>query len=156
MPFYGGLDILKSHFKESASNEIKDKLSQELIEWLEQQRFWKRNFGIDHVFVLGKVSWDFRRGKNATWGTQFLELDEMQNPIKLLLERHPWHSNDVAVPYPTFFHPTSDNDIVAWQTKIMQVSILTVLLDHQQISTLTVNFYDANTSHPSSKIRPMN
>ncbi|KAL8138916.1 hypothetical protein V2J09_004917 [Rumex salicifolius] len=121
VPFYGGLDIMKSHFIAKTSNEIKDKLSKELINWLGQQKSWNRNFGLDHVFVLGKVSWDFRRGKNASWGNRFLEEDDMQNPMKLLIERHPWHGNDVAVPYPTSFHPRSDNDIVAWQTKIMQI-----------------------------------
>ncbi|KAL8150440.1 hypothetical protein V2J09_020248 [Rumex salicifolius] len=120
VPYYGGLDILRWHFKKNITLQMKDKLSYELIEWLSQQAPWKKNFGLDHLFVLGKISWDFRRWPNYTWGTHFLDLDEMQSPMKLLIERHPWHINDIGVPHPSFFHPRSDNDIFAWQNKLMQ------------------------------------
>ncbi|CAO2819896.1 unnamed protein product [Amaranthus hypochondriacus] len=121
VPFYGGLDILRWHFKK-VDNEVKDALSKELVEWLDQKWMWKRNFGLDHVFVLGKISWDFRRWANTSWGSRFLELDELQNPIKLLIERQPWHNNDVGVPHPTYFHPNSDQDIIAWQDEIRNVN----------------------------------
>lgn len=92
VPYYGGLDILRWHFK-NVSNDVKDSLAMELVRWLEMQGPWYRHLGKDHVFVLGKISWDFRRneGGSSNWGTRLLELDEMQNPIKLLIERHPWH-----------------------------------------------------------------
>ncbi|KAF5460681.1 hypothetical protein F2P56_020533 [Juglans regia] len=118
VPFYGGLDILRWHFK-NASNDVKDSLSLELITWMEKQRPWARNSGKDHVFVLGKISWDFRRNDNSPWGTRFLELDQMQNSIKLLIERQPWHINDIGIPHPTYFHPRSDDDIISWQLKIL-------------------------------------
>ncbi|CAK9141877.1 unnamed protein product [Ilex paraguariensis] len=118
VPFYGGLDILRWHFK-NVSNEIKDTSGLELLNWLESQRHWNRNSGKDHVFVLGKISWDFRRKNNSSWGTRLLELDQMQNPIKLLIERQPWHVNDIGIPHPTHFHPRTDDDIVSWQSKIM-------------------------------------
>ena len=54
VPFYGGLDILRWHFK-NVSNDVKDSLSLELVKWLERQGTWKRNSGKDHVFVLGKI-----------------------------------------------------------------------------------------------------
>ncbi|GAB4856860.1 hypothetical protein Ancab_014779 [Ancistrocladus abbreviatus] len=120
VPFYGGLDVLRWHFKQNVSTEVKDKLSSELIEWLQLQKPWTRKFGLDHVFVLGKISWDFRRLEQQSWGTKLLVFDEMQNPMKLLIERQPWHINDVAIPHPTFFHPQSDDDVVTWQRKIMQ------------------------------------
>lgn len=120
VPFYGGLDILRWHFRKVPIH-IKDSLSKELVEWLDQQKTWKRNFGWDHVFVLGKISWDFRRWENVTWGSRLLELDELQNPMKLLIERQPWQLNDVGVPHPTYFHPSSDEEIVAWQQRIRQV-----------------------------------
>ncbi|WVZ12731.1 hypothetical protein V8G54_017261 [Vigna mungo] len=81
VPFYGGLDILRWHFK-NVSNDVKDSLSLELV--------------------------------------KLLELDKMQNPIKLLIERQPWHVNDIGIPHPTNFHPHSDNDIVSWQLKIIR------------------------------------
>ncbi|EXC66440.1 Xyloglucan galactosyltransferase KATAMARI1 [Morus notabilis] len=120
VPFYGGLDILRWHFK-NVSNDVKDTLGLELVKWLERQRPWAPNSGKDHVFVLGKVSWDFRR-KEKSWGTRFLELEQMQNPVKLLIERQPWHENDIGIPHPTYFHPHSDEDIMSWQSKIITSS----------------------------------
>ncbi|KAF6146061.1 hypothetical protein GIB67_033420 [Kingdonia uniflora] len=43
----------------------------------------------------------------------------MQNPLKLLIERQPWHINDIGVPHPTHFHLRTDEDIMEWQTKII-------------------------------------
>ncbi|KAL2517096.1 Exostosin family protein [Abeliophyllum distichum] len=119
VPYYGGLDILRWHFK-NVSDDVKDSLGSEVLRWLESQGPWYRNLGKDHVFVLGKISWDFRRKDKSSWGTRFLELDEMQNPIKLLIERQPWHINDIGIPHPTYFHPQTDDDIVSWQLKIIK------------------------------------
>ncbi|XP_074333935.1 xyloglucan-specific galacturonosyltransferase 1-like [Apium graveolens] len=121
VPFYGGLDILRWHFK-NASPDVKDTLALDLVEWLKLQKPWALNSGKDHVFVLGKVSWDFRRRDDSPWGSTFLNLEEMQNPIKLLIERQPWHVNDIGIPHPTYFHPHSDEDIISWQFKIIQSS----------------------------------
>ncbi|KAI3687536.1 hypothetical protein L1987_81233 [Smallanthus sonchifolius] len=118
VPYYGGLDILRWHFK-NVSNEAKDTLAFELVNWLEMQKPWDKNLGKDHVFILGKISWDFRRKDYTSWGTRFLELEEMKNPIKLMIERQPWELNDIGIPHPTHFHPHSDDDIRAWQRKII-------------------------------------
>ncbi|CAI9288879.1 unnamed protein product [Lactuca saligna] len=118
VPYYGGLDILRWHFK-NVSSEIKDSLSLELLNWLEMQKPWDKNLGKDHFFVLGKISWDFRRKEQTSWGTRFLELEEMQNPIKLMIERQPWEINDIGIPHPTHFHPQSDADIRSWQRTII-------------------------------------
>lgn len=118
VPYYGGLDVLRWHFT-NVSDKAKDTLSSELVDWLSHQAAWTKNQGKDHVFVLGKITWDFRRNNINTWGTRFLELDQMQNPIKLLIERQPWQVNDIGIPHPTGFHPRSDDDIVAWQQKII-------------------------------------
>ncbi|XP_006344022.1 xyloglucan-specific galacturonosyltransferase [Solanum tuberosum] len=119
VPFYGGLDVLRWHFK-NVSNDVKDSLGVELVRWLESQKHWFQKSGNDHVFVLGKISWDFRRYSDTIWGSRFLELDEMQNPVKLLIERQPWQVNDIGIPHPTYFHPQSDNDIIAWQDRIIR------------------------------------
>ncbi|KAG9455282.1 hypothetical protein H6P81_008186 [Aristolochia fimbriata] len=118
VPFYAGIDVLRWHFKINVSDEIKDELTLDLLKWLQSQNSWTRNSGKDHVFVLGKISWDFRRREKDAWGTHFLEHDQMQNPTKLLIERQPWHENDVGVPHPTQFHPHSDRDVLQWQSKL--------------------------------------
>ncbi|OMO58680.1 hypothetical protein COLO4_34446 [Corchorus olitorius] len=119
VPYYGGLDILRWHFK-NVSNDVKDTLALELVKWLEKRKPWLQNSGKDHVFVLGKISWDFRRKSEESWGTRLLELEQMQNSLKLLIERQPWHINDIGIPHPTYFHPNSDNDIINWQLKIIR------------------------------------
>ncbi|XP_010436856.1 PREDICTED: probable xyloglucan galactosyltransferase GT20 [Camelina sativa] len=118
VPFYAGFDVLRWHFKNNVSDVMKDRLGIEVLKWLESKESWKRNAGKDHVFVLGKISWDFRRSK-LPWGSRFLELQGMKNPTKLLIERHPWEVNDIAIPHPTYFHPKTDNDIASWQVKMM-------------------------------------
>ncbi|CAN8245372.1 unnamed protein product [Cochlearia groenlandica] len=118
VPFYGGIDVLRWHFK-NVSEDVKDVLAIEVVKWLDSKKSWKRNSGKDHVFVLGKISWDFRRNNKFSWGSSLLEMQEMKNPTKLLIERNPWEINDVAIPHPTFFHPKSDNDISMWQNKII-------------------------------------
>ncbi|XP_021754084.1 xyloglucan-specific galacturonosyltransferase 1-like [Chenopodium quinoa] len=118
VPFYGAIDMIRCHFsKDGSGMNDSDALSKEIVEWLKQQKTWKRNSGLDHVFVLGKITWDFRRTENVSWGSPLLELEELQNPMKLLIERQPWNINEVGVPYPTYFHPRSDGEIIAWQEK---------------------------------------
>ncbi|XP_042466286.1 xyloglucan-specific galacturonosyltransferase 1-like [Zingiber officinale] len=117
VPFYGGLDVVRWHFR-NVSTEVKDALGVELIRWLEEQPSWRRNSGSDHIFVLGKISWDFRRYDNRHWGSNFLLLDQMQKSFKFLIERQPWERNDVGVPHPTHFHPHDDADITAWQLRL--------------------------------------
>ncbi|CAN0907612.1 Probable xyloglucan galactosyltransferase GT20 [Linum grandiflorum] len=119
VPYYGGLDILRWHFK-NVSNDVKDTLGLEVIKWLESQNPWKQNNGKDHVFVLGKISWDFRRRPDSGWGTRFLQLEQMKNPTKLLIERQPWDVNDIGIPHPTYFHPYSDDDILTWQLRAIR------------------------------------
>ncbi|KAL1192042.1 Xyloglucan-specific galacturonosyltransferase 1 [Cardamine amara subsp. amara] len=118
VPFYGGMDVLRWHFK-NVSKDVKDVLAIEVVKWLGSKKSWKENSGKDHVFVLGKISWDFRRNDKFSWGSSLLEMQEMKNPTKLLIERNPWELNDVAIPHPTYFHPKTDDDIASWQNKII-------------------------------------
>ncbi|KAL8543690.1 hypothetical protein ACS0TY_004310 [Phlomoides rotata] len=119
VPYYGGLDVLRWHFK-NVSNDVKDSMGVEVLRWVQSQGPWYKNLGRDHVFVLGKISWDFRRKDGSSWGTRLLELDGMHNTIKLLIERHPWDVNDIGIPHPTFFHPQTDDDVVMWQLKVIK------------------------------------
>lgn len=58
-----------------------------------------------HVFLWGKITWDFRRKDNGnnyqdnnhSRGTNFLELNQLYKPVK----PQPWRLNDVAIPHPT-------------------------------------------------------
>lgn len=35
-----------------------------------------------------------------------------------LIESSPWQDNDVAIPYPTYFHPSTAGDLAAWQNRV--------------------------------------
>jgi hypothetical protein len=118
IPYYGGLDVIRWHWALNATNEKRDALGRKLVRWLESQPSWTRREGLDHVLVLGKISWDFRRQVTGDWGSRLLEFPEMQKVTKLLIERNPWHRNDIGVPHPTFFHPKSASDMRRWLSHV--------------------------------------
>lgn len=118
IPYYGGLDVIRWHWALNATNSNRDALGRKLVQWLEKQPSWNRREGEDHILVLGKISWDFRRQLTGDWGSRLLEFSEMQKVTKLLIERNPWHKNDIGVPHPTFFHPKSASDMRKWLSHI--------------------------------------
>ncbi|EFJ05166.1 galactosyltransferase-like protein [Selaginella moellendorffii] len=122
VPYYAGLDVMRWNFVPNVSSAQSDVLGDELMTWLIQQpSTWKTGDRRDHVIALGKISWDFRRmTSDAKWGSNLLARADMANVTKLLIERHPWHPNDVGVPHPTFFHPGSDVDITTWQARVLR------------------------------------
>ncbi|KAE8727721.1 putative copper-transporting ATPase HMA5-like [Hibiscus syriacus] len=89
VPYYGGLDILRWHFK-NVSNDGKENLGLELVKLLENKKSWLKHSGKDH------------------------------KSMKLLIEHHLWHVNDIRIPRPTYFHPHSNNDIIERQMKIIR------------------------------------
>ncbi|KAL2621358.1 hypothetical protein R1flu_001563 [Riccia fluitans] len=117
IPYYGALDENRWEFAENATNEDRDALPLELVHWLEEQESWKRNNGLDHVLLLGDISWDFRRTERSNWGSKLLRLPQMDAPTKLLIERQVWDPTEIGVPYPTSFHPSSGHEIRAWQSR---------------------------------------
>ncbi|CAN6464072.1 unnamed protein product [Victoria cruziana] len=127
IPFYAGLNAIKGNSHDSPVH-TKDQLGLELVEWIKYKNSWLRNQGRDHFIAVGTLSWDLRRKTGGQgWGTNLLELDEMQNPIKIIIERQPWHSNDVGIPYPTNFHPASDEDIIDLQSKLSESNRKTLI-----------------------------
>ncbi|XP_024394533.1 probable xyloglucan galactosyltransferase GT20 [Physcomitrium patens] len=114
IPYYGGLDVIRWHFDLNATNTNRDALGWKLVRWLEKQPSWRRRGGLDHLLVLGKISWDFRRQLRGNWGSRLLEFPEIQNMMRVMIERNPWSKNDIGVPHPTYFHPKSASDIDTW------------------------------------------
>ena len=114
VPYYAGLDIIRWHFDPSTTNEKKDVLSLQLVRWLQEQAEFRRHNGKDHMLVLGKISWDFRRQPGQNWGSRMLSLPELKDVRRLLIERDPWCDHDIGVPHPTYFHPQSAAEIDTW------------------------------------------
>ncbi|XP_071741248.1 xyloglucan galactosyltransferase KATAMARI1 homolog [Rutidosis leptorrhynchoides] len=120
VPFYAGFDAQKYLYGYNIA--IRDAASLDLVDWLQKRDEWKRMNGQDHFLVGGRVTWDFRRLRenDSDWGNKFLNLPAARNMTMLLVESNPQDSNDFAIPYPTYFHPSRDSDIFDWQNKVMQ------------------------------------
>ncbi|KAF7129235.1 hypothetical protein RHSIM_Rhsim10G0107400 [Rhododendron simsii] len=116
IPFYAGLRLRKYLFDNHTAGE-RDWHPEMLVKWLQEQKWWKRSNGSDHFLMFGRITWDFRRrgDGDADWGTRFLLMPAMQNVIRVSVERSIWDDLEIAVPYPSIFHPKSESDIIEWQ-----------------------------------------
>ncbi|KAK1428712.1 hypothetical protein QVD17_17551 [Tagetes erecta] len=118
VPYYAGLDVWRYLFDHNVSS--RDALAIDLADWLREQPEWKKYDGKNHFLVAGRITWDFRReiDEDDAWGNKLMLLPEFRKMTILTIEKSPWHGNDFGIPYPTYFHPRSDNDIIEWQNKM--------------------------------------
>eukprot|EP00850_Spirogloea_muscicola_P017989 SM000160S02530 [mRNA] locus=s160:62130:65379:- [translate_table: standard] len=120
IPFYAGLEVALHGYK--CTSGEKDRLSLELIDWLEKQPSWRRNEGRDHIMVFGRVTWDFRRRDHLgeLWGSKLMWLPQMTNVVKIQAEKHPYNEDGVAVaiPCPSDFHPVYKWHVDTWVEKV--------------------------------------
>ncbi|CAK8537616.1 unnamed protein product [Lathyrus sativus] len=121
VPYYSGLDIGR-YLWGGYNVSVRDESPKKLIQWLVQRPEWKKLNGKDHFVVSGRVCFDLRRGsdENEDWGTKFLFLPEANNMSMLLIESCGFYDNEFAIPYPTYFHPRSDEEILDWQKKVRE------------------------------------
>lgn len=119
VPFYAGLDVSR-YLWDNSSTLVKDSNPVELGKWLRGKTEWKEMQGQDHFFVAGRITWDFRRESDngSDWGNRLMALPEIKNMTILGIESSPWSSNEFAIPYPTYFHPSKDYEVFEWQNKI--------------------------------------
>ncbi|KAL0369818.1 UNVERIFIED_CONTAM: Xyloglucan galactosyltransferase KATAMARI1 [Sesamum angustifolium] len=105
---------------DSYSYSVKDSDAHELFKWLRGKPEWNVMGGRDHFLVAGRITWDFRRAINddSAWGNNLMLLPGSQNVTMVTIESSPWDQNDFAIPYPTYFHPSSDEQVFAWQNKM--------------------------------------
>ena len=119
VPFYAGLDVAR-YLWDNHDPMMKDKAAIGVMDYLKKKPEWKTMWGHDHFLVAGRVSWDFRRETDniLDWGNRLLNMDEVKNMTSLVIESSPWSKTDFAIPYPTYFHPSSDDEVKNWQEKI--------------------------------------
>eukprot|EP00250_Pteridium_aquilinum_P001530 c11724_g1_i1 orf=622-2922(+) len=120
VPYYAGLDVGRYLWQEFSA-ERRDRVGNQLLEWLGEQKTWKKNGGWGHFMMIGRITWDFRRSKDEDWGSGIFNYPSMQNMTRLIIERNPWDYMEMAVPYPTNFHPQSDADLIAWQSHVRSI-----------------------------------
>ncbi|KAK6935844.1 Exostosin, GT47 domain [Dillenia turbinata] len=118
VPFYAGLDVARYLWGYSAS--MRDFASLEMVKWLRRRPEWNYLGGRDHFMVAGRIAWDFGRvtDDDSSWGNKLIFLPEARNMTMLVLESSPWTGHDFAIPYPTYFHPSSDREVFEWQDKM--------------------------------------
>jgi hypothetical protein len=118
VPFYAGFDFARYHW--GFDNATRDAASVDLTRWLMARPQWQRMGGRDHFLVAGRTGWDFRRISNlgADWGNDLLVLPGARNMSVLVLESTLKRGTDFSVPYPTYFHPRSDADVLRWQDRV--------------------------------------
>ncbi|CAM8962059.1 unnamed protein product [Rhodiola kirilowii] len=119
VPFYPGLDV--SRYLWCCDAERKDAAPKDLMKLLTRRPEWRKMHGRDHFMVAGRICWDFRRQENSDWGSNLMLLPETKNMTTLVIESSPWNNSDVAIPYPTYFHPSADQDVFQWQDRMRKV-----------------------------------
>ncbi|KAJ3680066.1 hypothetical protein LUZ60_016344 [Juncus effusus] len=119
VPFYAGLAVGRNLWSPNSTASDRDKDCSLLLQWLKKQEPFQKSHGWDHFIAFGRITWDFRRSSDPDWGSSFLYMPEMKNVTRLSVERSPWDEMDVAVPYPTSFHPKSLADIQQWQNFVL-------------------------------------
>ncbi|PAN47032.1 hypothetical protein PAHAL_9G229400 [Panicum hallii] len=128
VPFYAAMDAGRYFFNTTST---RDALALDLAEWLVRRPEWRAMGGRDHFMVAGRTSWELERKADVDeeWGTKLLTLPAIRNMTALILETSPWDRDNfrgevvqswssLAIPYPTYFHPETAADVVAWQEKV--------------------------------------
>ncbi|KAK1409181.1 hypothetical protein QVD17_35706 [Tagetes erecta] len=115
IPFYAGLAVGKYLWSENYTADDRDRHCHMMLKWVHDQPYWQKSDGWDHFVTMGRITWDFRRSNNQSWGSKCIYLPGMRNITRLLIERNSWDYFDVGVPYPTGFHPNSPSDVATWQ-----------------------------------------
>ncbi|BBN16119.1 xyloglucan galactosyltransferase MUR3 [Marchantia polymorpha subsp. ruderalis] len=118
-PYYAGLDVTEFLF--ATEIQLRDKLTQRFLGWMMAQPSFVRLQGHKHLLLLGRIVWDFHRTEVlSNWGNSLLKNGDVENMTALILERDPEASeaHQMAVPYPTSFHPKTDAELKLWQEKV--------------------------------------
>ncbi|CAM6095647.1 unnamed protein product [Calypogeia fissa] len=121
VPYYTGLlslDLLYDQTDPEITFEKRKNFGQELFDWLAENggEYWSRFGGRDHFMMKGRTGWDFEA--HPIWGTGLSELPYAANMTSLMIERRPDRAHEIAIPYPTSFHPENPQTLQTWIKKV--------------------------------------
>ncbi|KAF6994480.1 hypothetical protein CFC21_011174 [Triticum aestivum] len=118
VPFYAGLDVARHLWGHNVST--RDAMALEMVDLVTARPEWRALGGRDHFFVAGRTTWDFRRqgDVDTEWGNKLFRLPAVRNMTAIVVEASPWDRNDAAIPYPTAFHPATDEATFFWQDRV--------------------------------------
>ncbi|KAK9755240.1 hypothetical protein RND81_01G012000 [Saponaria officinalis] len=123
VPYYPGLDVGRYLWISNAT--LRDETSIKFAKHVSERPEWEKFGGRDHFLLAGRMTWDFSRGSENLsdvngWGNRLLHLPEVKNMTTLMLESRPYIESEFAIPYPTYFHPSSQNEVRIWQENMRQ------------------------------------
>uniref|UniRef100_A0A0E0M8D1 Exostosin GT47 domain-containing protein n=1 Tax=Oryza punctata TaxID=4537 RepID=A0A0E0M8D1_ORYPU len=121
VPFFAGLEVWRHLWGFNVTT--RDAMALEVVDIITSRPEWRAMGGRDHFFTAGLITWDFRRlaDGDGHWGSKLFSLPAIKNMTALVVEASPWHLNDAAIPFPTAFHPASDEAVFVWQDKIRRL-----------------------------------
>ncbi|KAF7137309.1 hypothetical protein RHSIM_Rhsim07G0105000 [Rhododendron simsii] len=133
LPYYAGLDSLRylydpNHYNSSSQHGLN------LFRFLKHRdspEIWERNRGHDHFFVASRPAWDLSQpltNDPPVWGTSLLELPEFYNVTVLTFESRAYPWQEVAIPYPTSFHPPNTALLESWVGRVRRSRRTTLML----------------------------
>ncbi|KAK9933030.1 hypothetical protein M0R45_020243 [Rubus argutus] len=117
IPIYVGLEDSQHLWDPNLT--ARDSFGEDFSKWVSRRSEWKKMWGRDHFFVSGRVAFDYRRKTDniSDWGSKLRVLPESKNMTMLAIEASS-RKNDIAIPYPTGFHPAKDSEVFQWQNKV--------------------------------------
>ncbi|KAJ7957312.1 xyloglucan galactosyltransferase KATAMARI1-like [Quillaja saponaria] len=118
VPYYPGLDV-GQYLWGNFNTSMRDASPKALVKWLAEKPEWKKMWGRDHFLIGGRIGFDFRRrsDNDSDWGTKLMFLPEARNMSFLPIESSTY-ANEFPIPYPTYFHPSSDSEVLQWQRRM--------------------------------------
>ncbi|XP_019199137.1 PREDICTED: probable xyloglucan galactosyltransferase GT11 [Ipomoea nil] len=119
VPYYAGFDVVR-YLWDDFNASVRDSGALGLVKWLREKPEWGFMGGRDHFMVAGRITWDFRRldDGDSSWGNKLMLLPECRNMTVLTIESSPRDKNDFAIPYPSYFHPSTADQVLQWQNRM--------------------------------------
>ncbi|CAL5042216.1 unnamed protein product [Urochloa decumbens] len=125
VPYYAANE-LQPHTCGLFNATVRDGATGAMLRWLSSRPAWAVHGGRDHFMVASKTSWMFRRspphdGDAGGCGNGLMVRPETRNMTVLTYETVIWEQpprrRDFAVPYPSYFHPSSAGEVAGWQAR---------------------------------------
>jgi hypothetical protein len=127
VPYYAAME-LHPHACGLFNATVRNGATGMMLRWLSSLPAWAALGGRDHFMVASKTSWMFRRAAPAAGGdddgtgcgNSFMLRPESRNMTVLTYETDIWEQprRDFAVPYPSYFHPSSAGEVAEWQARL--------------------------------------
>ncbi|XP_074357726.1 putative xyloglucan galactosyltransferase GT19 [Apium graveolens] len=132
VPYYAGIDALKYLYGQDQNSSFLHGVDlYHHIRHIDRPEIWKRHKGHDHFLIMARPAWDFSQpllNDPPIWGTSFLELQEFYNVTALTFESRAYPFQEIAIPYPTSFHPPNLALFDSWISRVRRSRRNTLML----------------------------